>query len=81
MFCFEIMSYYFYLLFIFVKLGNTIEINDFYKYDNSFLLLESGADKSAYRKLPTSLNFFSEIYDHIYVSYYSLISILSNRCM
>lgn len=67
MFCFLIMKYYFYLLFISFKLGNTLEINDFYEYENSFLL-ENGADKSGYRKLPTSLNFYSDIYDHIYVS-------------
>lgn len=65
------------MLFIFVNLGNTLEINDFYEYDNSFLL-ENGADKSGYRKLPKSLNFFSDIYDHIYVSF-SIISILLNR--
>lgn len=67
MFCFMIMMNYFYLLLIFIKLGNTIEKNDFYEYDNSFIL-ENGSDKSGYKKLPISIKFFSDTYDHIYVS-------------
>lgn len=54
--------------FILIHIVRSLEISDFYDYEKSFRL-ENGADKSGYRKLETSLNFFSDFYDHVYVSF------------
>lgn len=45
----------------------SLEIGDFYDFDRT-VRLENGLDKSELIKLNTSINFFSDIYDQIYVS-------------
>lgn len=47
--------------------GRSLEISDFYEFERS-IRLENGADKSEFIKLETPINFFSDLYDHIYVS-------------
>lgn len=47
--------------------GCSLEISDFYDYERD-IRLENGADRGKYVKLDTSINFFSDMYDHIYVS-------------
>lgn len=49
------------------QFGRTVEISDFYDFERT-IRLENGADKSEFVKLDTPINFFSDIYDHIYVS-------------
>lgn len=55
------------LLLAFAQLGRSLEISDFYDFEKE-IRLENGANKFEYVKLDTSINFFSDIYDHIYVS-------------
>lgn len=55
------------LLLAFAQLGRSLEISDFYDFERE-IRLENGANKFEYVKLDTSINFFSDIYDHIYVS-------------
>lgn len=47
--------------------GRSLEISDFYEFERT-VRLENGADKSEFVKLETPINFFSDLYDHIYVS-------------
>lgn len=47
--------------------SRSLEISDFYDFERT-TRLENGADKSEFVKLDTPINFFSDIYDHIYVS-------------
>lgn len=49
------------------QLGRCVEISDFYDFDRN-IRLENGVNKFEFVKLDTSINFFSDIYDHIYVS-------------
>lgn len=72
---FKIIQHLLWLLLL-VQIGRPLETSDFYDFDKSFRL-ENGADKSAYLKLDTPLNFFSDVYDHIYVSSYLFLSPLN----
>lgn len=56
------------LLLAIAHLGRSIEISDFYDFERE-IRLENGANKFEFVKLDTSINFFSDIYDHIYVSF------------
>lgn len=47
--------------------GRSLEVSDFYDFDKE-IRLENGANKGEFVKLDTPINFFSDIYDHIYVS-------------
>lgn len=47
--------------------GRSLEISDFYDFEKE-VRLENGANKGEFVKLDTPINFFSDIYDHIYVS-------------
>lgn len=47
--------------------GRSLEISDFYDFERT-TRLENGVDKSEFIKLETPIHFFSDIYDHIYVS-------------
>lgn len=47
--------------------GRCLEISDFYDFERD-VRLENGANKGEFVKLDTPINFFSDIYDHIYVS-------------
>lgn len=51
--------------------GRALEISDFYEY-NKIVQLENGDNKFEIIKLDTPINFFSDTFDHIYVS--------MNRC-
>lgn len=55
------------LLLALAQSGRSLEISDFYDFEKD-VRLENGADKGKYVKLDTSINFFSDMYDHIYVS-------------
>lgn len=55
------------LLLAIAQLGRSLEISDFYDFERN-IRLENGANKFEFVKLDTSINFFSDIYDHIYVS-------------
>lgn len=47
--------------------SRSLEVSDFYDFERT-VRLENGADKSEFVKLDAPINFFSDIYDHIYVS-------------
>lgn len=47
--------------------GHSLEVSDFYDFERD-VRLENGANKGEFVKLDTPINFFSDIYDHIYVS-------------
>lgn len=55
------------ILMVYTHVSYTLEVSDFYDFDRT-VRLENGLDKSEFIKLNTSINFFSDIYDHIYVS-------------
>lgn len=55
------------ILLTITQLGRSVEISDFYDFERN-IRLENGANKFEFVKLDTSINFFSDIYDHIYVS-------------
>lgn len=55
------------ILLTITQLGRSVEISDFYDFERN-IRLEIGANKFEFVKLDTSINFFSDIYDHIYVS-------------
>lgn len=55
------------ILLAIAQLGRSLEVSDFYDFERE-IHLENGADKSEFVKLDTPINFFSDIYDHIYVS-------------
>lgn len=48
--------------------GRCLEISDFYDFEKT-VRLENGAEKFEYIKLDTPIHFFSDIHDHIYVSF------------
>lgn len=50
-----------------VQCGRPLEISDFYDFER-ITRLENGVDKSEFINLDTPIHFFSDIYDHIYVS-------------
>ncbi|XP_031633983.1 nidogen [Contarinia nasturtii] len=49
------------------QLSRSLEVSDFYDFERS-VRLENGAGKSEFVKLDTPINFFSDIYDHIYIN-------------
>lgn len=56
-----------FVLWALISLSRSLEVSDFYDFERS-IRLENGAGKSEFVKLDTPINFFSDIYDHIYVS-------------
>lgn len=55
------------MLLALASLSRSLEVSDFYEFERT-VQLENGADKSEFVKLDSPINFFSDIYDHIYVS-------------
>lgn len=47
--------------------GSAIEVSEFYEFDKT-IRLENGENKFEIIKLATPINFFSDTFDHIYVS-------------
>lgn len=47
--------------------GRSLEISDFYDFEREYRL-ENGANKNEFVKLDTQIHFYSDVYDHIYVS-------------
>lgn len=56
------------VLLAFAQLSRSLEISDFYDFEKT-VRLENGAEKFEYIKLDTPIHFFSDIHDHIYVSF------------
>lgn len=61
------------ILFVCLVLGarhyaSALETSDFYEFDRSTVRLENGDNKFEIIKLDTPINFFSDTFDHIYVS-------------
>lgn len=52
---------------VYAHIVHSLEQSDFYDIDRT-VRLENGLEKSEFIKLNKSINFFSDIYDHIYVS-------------
>lgn len=50
-----------------LPIGKAIGTNELYQYSNANQL-EHGLDKFKFLKLDTPIHFFSDTYDHIYVS-------------
>lgn len=55
------------VLFALAPFSRSLEVSDFYDFERT-VQLENGADKSEFVRLDAPINFFSDIYDHIYVS-------------
>lgn len=55
------------LLLALAQFSRSLEVSDFYDFERT-VRLENGVDKSEFVKLDAPINFFSDIYDHIYVS-------------
>lgn len=49
------------------QFGRSLEVSDFYDFERS-VRLENGLEKSELIKLEKPINFYSDIYDQIYVS-------------
>lgn len=58
------------LLLALAQSGRSLEVSDFYDFERD-VRLENGANKGERVELNTSIHFFSDIYEHIYVSSHS----------
>lgn len=66
----EIKSLIFQIIFVllsFTQFGRSLEVSDFYDFERT-VLLENGLEKSELIKLEKPINFYSDMYDQIYVS-------------